>query len=193
MTGSRSDGKKAVAYISGPLQAAVDLSEARALYERLATTCRECGWDPYLPHQRTDPIHHAEASAKAVFDRDLSAVSSADLIVAYVGAPSSGVGAELGIAFERGIPVVGVCGPEGVASRFIEGLLETGTEARLIYFRDDADCRRQLTEVLSALRRRGEEAPASEVASHGVCAVGFDVLRDVDGTPHEVTAGRGRR
>lgn len=161
MNSARSGDTRPVAYISGPLQAAVDLLEARALYERLATTCRECGWEPYLPHQQTDPLRHAEASAKSVFARDLSAVSSADLIIAYVGAPSSGVGAELGIAFEREIPVIGVCGPEGVASRFIEGLLEAGGQAGLIRYGDEEDCQRQLSKYLFALQERPGEPSAS--------------------------------
>jgi 2'-deoxynucleoside 5'-phosphate N-hydrolase len=151
---SRTDGAPPVAYISGPLQAAEDLAEARALYERLAEDCRRCGWEPYLPHQQTDPVNHVEASATSVFARDLSAVLKADLIIAYVGAPSSGVGAELGIAYERGIPVVGLCGREGVASRFIEGLLAQTGPASLIRYRDYDDCRRQLTDKLAALRER---------------------------------------
>jgi hypothetical protein len=87
--------------------------------------------------------------------RDLDAVGAADLIVAYVGAPSSGAGAELGIAYERQIPIVGLCGPEGVASRFIEGLLDTAPNARLIRFRDEDDCRRLLTAELASLLGRG--------------------------------------
>ena len=35
-------------------------------------------------------MHHAQTSARSVFARDLNAVSAADVIVAYVGAPSSG-------------------------------------------------------------------------------------------------------
>lgn len=164
MNSPRADDARPVAYISGPLQAAEDLAEARAFYERQAETCRECGWKPYLPHQQTDPIHHAEATATSVFGRDLSAVLAAELIIAYVGAPSSGVGAELGIAYEREIPIIGLCGPEGVASRFIEGLLVDTGSATLIRYRDSDDCQRQLTDELTAFRER-LEAPLNSQPS----------------------------
>lgn len=147
-----------VAYISGPLQAAADLSKARCFYELLASVCRANGYDAYLPHQQTDPVHHAATSSQDVFERDLAAVSAADLIVAYVGAPSSGVGAELGIAHERGIPVIGLCGPEGVPSRFVEGLLDCTDTARLIRYRDDDDCRRLLSAELRSFVARGNPA-----------------------------------
>lgn len=152
-----------VAYISGPLQAAADIEQARRFYEILAKVCCSCGFEAYLPHQRTDPVHHAHASARSVFARDLEAVSAADLIVAYVGAPSSGVGAELGIAHERRIPVIGLCGPEGVASRFIEGLLESASDARLVRYRDENDCRRLLAAEIEAfaVEQRRPTSPAS--------------------------------
>jgi nucleoside 2-deoxyribosyltransferase len=106
-------------------------------------------------------VHHARESARSVFARDLAAVASADLIVAYVGTPSSGVGAELGIAHERHIPIVGICGPEGVASRFIEGLLDSAPDARLLRYRDEEDCCRLLAaELESFVARRGLATPA---------------------------------
>jgi 2'-deoxynucleoside 5'-phosphate N-hydrolase len=143
-----------MAYISGPLQAAVDIDQARRFYEFLAEVCRARGCEAYLPHQRTDPVHHAQTSARLVFDRDLNAVCAADLIVAYVGVSSSGVGAELGIAHQRRIPVIGLCGPEGVASRFIEGLLDSTPDTRLVRYRDDNDCRRLLTAELDSFVER---------------------------------------
>ena len=149
MTQAR-QGRRPTAYISGPLQAAEDIAAARRFYEMLAEVCRASGCDAYLPHQRTDPVRHAATSAESVFRRDLKAVSEADLIVAVVGAPSSGVGAEIGIAHERRIPVIGLCGPEGVASRFIEGLLHDAPEARLLRYRDEDDCRRLLAAELKA-------------------------------------------
>jgi nucleoside 2-deoxyribosyltransferase len=173
MSSSRTQGSRPVAYISGPLQAAADIEQARRFYELLAKVCCACGCEAYLPHQRTDPVHHAQTSARAVFARDLNAVSAADLIVAYVGAPSSGVGAELGIAHERRIPVIGLCGPEGVASRFIEGLLDSAPEARLVRYRDEDDCRRLLaTEIESFVERWQPTRPAGSPQRLG------DQLRD---------------
>lgn len=137
-----------VVYISGPLQAAQNLDAARSFYELPAEVCRSNGFDPYLPHQRTHPVHHANTSAASVFQHDIDALLRTDLLVAYIGAPSSGVGAELAIAHERGIPTIGLSGHEGVASRFIEGMLEATPNATLLAYTDEDDCRSRLGEAL---------------------------------------------
>jgi nucleoside 2-deoxyribosyltransferase len=146
----RTGASRPVAYISGPLQAARDIELARRFYERLAEVCCASGCDVYLPHRQTDPVRHARTTARSVFLRDLNAITVTDLIVAYVGAPSLGVGAEIGIAHQLGIPVIGLCGPEGVASRLIEGLLDSAPEARLIHYRDQDDCCRLLAADLES-------------------------------------------
>jgi nucleoside 2-deoxyribosyltransferase len=150
MNRERAGASRPFAYISGPLQAAADIELARRFYERLAEVCCACGCDVYLPHRRTDPVRHARSSARSVFARDLNAISAADLILAYVGAPSLGVGAEIGIARGLRIPVIGLCGPEGVASRFIEGLLDSTPDARLIRYCDENDCCRLLAAELES-------------------------------------------
>lgn len=157
-----------IVYISGPLQAAHDLDAARSFYELLAEVCRSTGCEAYLPHQRTDPVHHASTSAASVFHRDIDALSRTDLIVAYIGAPSSGVGAELAIAYERGIPTIGLAGPEGVASRFIEGMLEATPNATLLTYADEDDCRSRLAEALRRFARAPRESRAPRPPS---CAV----------------------
>src|SRR5688572_16431328 len=91
-----------LAYISGALLNAAHLDASRALYERLAEACRSAGWDAYVPHQHADPVRDAHLSNVDVAERDLENVMAADVLVAYVGEPSLGVGAEVAIALRAG-------------------------------------------------------------------------------------------
>jgi nucleoside 2-deoxyribosyltransferase len=110
-------------YVSGPLWAAPDLDVARSFYEAIAHVCMSTGWTPYLPHMHTDPEKHPDTSDQEVFTRDIEALERATVLVADLRSPSLGVGAEIGIAYERGVPIIGLRGRDRVPSRFALGLL----------------------------------------------------------------------
>lgn len=84
-------------YISGGLTHAGE--RQRMIYERIgqiaATACNHV----YIPHlSGTDPGKNPDINPQAVWKKDHHELASADLIIAYVGEPSLGVGAELEIA-----------------------------------------------------------------------------------------------
>lgn len=138
------------AYISGPLQAAIDLPEARDLYELLAEIVYECGVEPYVPHMHTDPERAAHVSAVDVFRRDVAALLDCDVLIAHIGAPSTGVGAELAIAKQAGITIIGIARSDEPTSRFASGLIaEAG--GLIIHFTNDQDLRRQVRSAVSAV------------------------------------------
>jgi nucleoside 2-deoxyribosyltransferase len=141
-------------YISGPLQAAIDLAAARGIYEAAADACRRAGWDAYLPHQATDPIADADVSSRAVFARDLNQVAAADAILAFIGAPSSGVGAELGIAYAADKPVIGVYFSSERPSRFILGMLDSTDFPEPIKADSWVDAEPKVLERLASIERR---------------------------------------
>jgi nucleoside 2-deoxyribosyltransferase len=112
------------AYISGALLHAADLAAARQLYERFAEACEHAGWEAYVPHQHADPVRDAALTNQQVVRRDLDELTASDAIVAFVGEPSLGVGAELAVALARGKRVLALA-PDGTrVSRFLLGLLE---------------------------------------------------------------------
>jgi nucleoside 2-deoxyribosyltransferase len=137
-----------VVYISGALFSAPDLERARSFYESLACVCEECGYQPYLPHKETDPQHHANANPVDVFCRDFEMLTAADLIVAVVTHASSGMGAELGIAFTTKKPVIAFYDETRGLSRFLAGMLEVHGAAPIAY-RDEYHTREMLRYALT--------------------------------------------
>jgi nucleoside 2-deoxyribosyltransferase len=150
--GAPQDVNRPLVYISGPLQAAADLPAARRLYERIAAICEAHGYEPYLPHQRTDPSRNRDVSAESVFRRDIGVVRAADVIVAVVGTPSSGVGAELAFAYVDNRPVIALWHRGERPSRFVEGMLREHPRASLVTWTDERDLGQRLSEQLEMLR-----------------------------------------
>lgn len=84
---------------------------------------QRAGHVAYVPHHYTDPLLAEYLSAELVFERDLEALESCDAVVAHIGLPSTGVGAEIALAVEQNCPVLGIKRHTETASRFAEGLL----------------------------------------------------------------------
>jgi hypothetical protein len=124
--------KARTAYISGALTGVDDLASARRYYERLAAVCASCGLDPYVPHLRTDPERHANLTPQVVFEQDRAVLRSARVVVAYIGAPSLGVGAEVVLACSANTPVLALHRPDERVSRFILGYLRQASGARIV-------------------------------------------------------------
>lgn len=108
-------------YISGPLTAIPDLEGLKRFYESLADVCSGLGMEPYVPHTRSDPILNRDLSPAEVYRMDRDQVEAAGLVIAYVGAPSLGVGMELEIAHQCGIPVLLLVEAGAAISRMARG------------------------------------------------------------------------
>ena len=84
-------------YISGGLTHTAE--KQRVIYEKIAEICKSVCADIYVPHlSGTDPIKHPDVKPYDVWVKDHREVATCDLVIAYVGLPSLGVGAELEIA-----------------------------------------------------------------------------------------------
>src|SRR6266705_1099564 len=91
-------------YISGALTAAADGARARVFYELVAEIVAESGLVP-----------------QSVYAIDRARVARSALVVAYAGTPSFGVGIEVEIAREHGIPVILVAERDRTVSRILLG------------------------------------------------------------------------
>lgn len=85
-----------------------DLRYANSLYDRVQALCERLGIDCYLPGKSaTTPSkgipHHK------VWKIDYEKVSGSSAVIAYVGLPSTGVGAEIEMARQAEVPIILLC------------------------------------------------------------------------------------
>jgi len=149
-------------YISGALMGASDLERVRDLYESFADTCRQGGHEPYLPHSKTDPALASHAEARVVYDTDLEMLNGSDLVVAYLGEPSLGVGAEIAIALHNQTPILALYEDERVVSRFLIGLLERYGRASICSYRTLDEAKIWLLDRLAAQAEPHSESAETE-------------------------------
>src|SRR6266542_2038772 len=148
-------------YISGALTALADGARGRVFYELLAEIVAECGLSAYLPHRATDPVGAPDLEPRAVYEIDRARVSRSALVVAYAGTPSFGVGIEVEIAREHGVPVILVAERDRAISRI---LLGSPAVADVVRFGDLAALRRSLGDAIA----RATRAAPSELATDAI-------------------------
>src|SRR5512132_4160171 len=143
------------AYISGALTALEDGARTRLFYELLAEVAGTAGLRAYLPHRVTDPVAASHLDPRAVYDIDRAHVTGSRVVVAYAGIPSFGVGIEVELAREHGIPVILVVERDRTVSRL---LLGNPAVVEVVRFADLDGLRRGLA---AALERIAAMAPGA--------------------------------
>jgi 2'-deoxynucleoside 5'-phosphate N-hydrolase len=146
------------AYVSGALTSLEDGARTRLFYELLAEVVEGAGLRAYLPHRVTDPVTTAHLEPRAVYDIDRAHVTGSRVVVAYAGIPSFGVGIEVELAREHGVPVILVVERERAVSRL---LLGNPAVVEVVRFTDLEGLRRAL---IGALERVREVAPGEAQA-----------------------------
>jgi nucleoside 2-deoxyribosyltransferase len=99
------DSMKTV-YIAGPL---FDPGE-RWYLEQIDCAVRDLGFQTYLPHRDGGIKAITGHTTAEIFKADLRGLESVDIVVAVLNGPDvdSGTAWEMGHAFARGIPIIGI-------------------------------------------------------------------------------------
>jgi nucleoside 2-deoxyribosyltransferase len=139
-------------YVSGALTSVEDLSAAKAFYEAIGALCEEMGLQAYVPHLHTDPVRHPGITPREVFEVDKHHVVESNLVIAYIGIPSLGVGMELAYAETHNIPIILLYERGRVISRIARGVPTIAAE---IPFEDYEDALNRLREALPRWRDGG--------------------------------------
>lgn len=85
----------------------------KELYERIASLLARVNLKGYVPHLFSDPLKNPALTPEQVYERNAGIIQKSDFVLAYLGAPSLGVGVELELANKWGKPVIGFA-PQGV-------------------------------------------------------------------------------
>ncbi|MBW4665215.1 MAG: nucleoside 2-deoxyribosyltransferase [Chroococcus sp. CMT-3BRIN-NPC107] len=123
-------------YISGALTGIEELVEIKAFYEAIGALCKKIEMQAYVPHLNTDPINHPNVTPRQVFELDKYQVSQSDLVIAYIGFASLGVGMELAYADTNSTPIVLLYEKNKHISRFPRGIPSTISEIQFIDYED---------------------------------------------------------
>ena len=132
-------------YISGALTGIENSAEIKAFYEAIGSLCQKIGFQAYVPHLKTDPTNNPDVSPRQVFETDKHEVSKSDLVIAYLGYPSFGVGMELAYAEANTIPLILLHEQGKNISRFPRGIPTVISE---IQFNSHEDALAQLKSIL---------------------------------------------
>lgn len=132
-------------YISGALTGIESVEKVKIFYEEIGLICEELGFQVHIPHLYTDPLKNSDISPFQVFTTDKYKVNTSDLLIAYLGYPSFGVGMELAYADVQSIPVIILYERGKVISRFPRGIPTILSELQFASYEDALD---QLKSVL---------------------------------------------
>ncbi|BAY64957.1 XRE family transcriptional regulator [Calothrix brevissima NIES-22] len=132
-------------YVSGALTDVINPTACKALYEKIGLLCEEVGFKSYVPHLHTDPVNNPDISPSEVFKQDKYQVSVSDLVIAYLGSLSFGVGMELAYAETNKIPIILLYEQGKRISRFPRGIPTVIAEVK---FHNDEDALTQLKNIL---------------------------------------------
>lgn len=141
---------KCFAYVAGALSGLDPDKRTRPLgmYDATADVVREFDLEAYLLHKVSDPVDAASMLPREVDTLDRRAVTSAVLVIAYVGTPATGVGAEIEMANHANKPVFLVCEEKKVIRRELSRLVRGNPAVSdLICFDED-----DLEDLLNKLR-----------------------------------------
>ena len=144
------------AYISGALTALDDAPRTKLFYELLAEIAQSARLRPYLPHRVTDPVAAAHLDPRAVYEIDRAHVTAAAVLIAYAGIPSFGVGIEVELAREHGVPVIVVAERDRPISRL---LLGNPAVVEVVRFADLDGLRKTLAAALARMPAGPHERP----------------------------------
>ncbi len=136
-------------FFAGPLTDLRDPPKTKDFYKKLAAVTDAHNVDYFWAFLNgTDPIANPDVPAHKVYEVDKSQLEQSDVMVAYVGEPSTGTGIEIEIANTRGIPVYLLYEKGQRVSRMLRGCPAVKGE---IAFETEEDALRQFDALLKSL------------------------------------------
>lgn len=108
-----------IAYIAGAITHLGDESYLQ-WYEAIGKALEEHGYEAFIPHRDIHSPKHAPT--EEIHPRNHQAAKQADLVIAYVGRPSTGVGMTLELAFNEGIRTILLSEKDATLSEMILSL-----------------------------------------------------------------------
>jgi len=139
-------------FFAGPLTTLKDPEETKLFYGKLSDAAAKNGFDTFWAFlSGTDPVKDPDVDPQFIYDKDLSELEHSNLMIAYVGEPTTGTGLEMEFAREHNIPVYLMYKKNEHVSRMVTG--NRGVDG-VIEFTDEEDAVNKLNALLLNIRSR---------------------------------------
>ena len=93
-------------FFAGPLTDLTHKDQTKAFYRRMADVAEQNGFDHYWAFLNgTDPELNPDVSPQIVYETDIRELAKSDLMIVYLGEPTTGTGQEIEYAKKHNIPV----------------------------------------------------------------------------------------
>jgi 2'-deoxynucleoside 5'-phosphate N-hydrolase len=139
-------------FFAGPLTTLKDPDTTKRFYQKLSDTAGLYGFESFWAFlSGTDPVKDPGVDPQYIYDKDLAELEKSNLMIAYIGEPTTGTGQELEYAREHNIPAYLMFKKGEHVSRMVTG--NRGVDG-VIEFTDDEDAVLQLSTLLASIREK---------------------------------------
>lgn len=139
-------------FFAGPLTDLKNPTETKTLYQKMASVAKSLGFTYFWAFLNgTDPVANPDVLPQDVYTRDIQALDTSDIVVAYLDEPSTGTGIEIEHANKTKKPVVILYSQGKPISRMLRGCPAVKKE---IVFSSHEDALTQLHDYLTSLQSR---------------------------------------
>ncbi len=142
-------------FFGGPLTDLKTPDETKALYRKMADVAHLNGVDCFWAFLNgTDPVKNPNVPSGTVYETDLMELDRSDVMITYIGEPTTGTGQEMEYARVHGIPVYLLYEKGKKITRMLLGSPIVKGE---MTFESDEDALSQLDTLIKGLKVRYEE------------------------------------
>jgi len=142
-------------FFGGPLTDLKDKEGTKRFYVRMAEVANANNVDSFWAFLNgTDPIKNPDVPSGIVYEADLAELDSSDVMIVYIGEPTTGTGQEIEYAREHGIPVYLFY---ETGKKITRMLLGSPNVKGKVTFSNQEEALEKLDILIGALKKRFEE------------------------------------
>lgn len=139
-------------FFGGPLTDLKEKEKTKVFYRRMADVAEKNGYEWFWAFLNgTDPVKNPEVPSEVVYETDLAELKKSDLMIVYLGEPTTGTGQEIEYAKEHNIPVYLLFEQGKQITRMVLGSPNIKEE---IEFTSESDALTRLDDLLKRLKNQ---------------------------------------
>jgi 2'-deoxynucleoside 5'-phosphate N-hydrolase len=147
-------------FFAGPLTTLLNPDKTKLMYKKMGDIAQKNGFQYFWAFQSgTDPVKNPDVEPEFIYYKDLFELENSNMVIAYVGEPTTGTGLELEYAKEHGIPAFLFYQKDQTVSRMIVG---NPSVEEVIAYENAEDALYKLDELLQRIRSKTKTATTND-------------------------------